>query len=63
MYIKNISLKNFRNYSSLNVSFSRNMNVFIGANAQGKTNLLESIFLCAMGKSFKYVSEKEIINW
>ena len=53
MYIKDISLKDFRNYRELKTSFSDKVNIFIGNNAQGKTNLLESIYMNAMAKSFK----------
>ena len=62
MYIKKLILKNFRNYKAAEVCFSESLNVFYGNNAQGKTNLLEAIFLGAIGKSFKPVSEKEIIK-
>ena len=53
MYIKNIELKDFRNYESLNTVFNENVNIFIGNNAQGKTNLLEAIYMNAMARSFK----------
>ena len=53
MQIKNIELTNFRNY--------KNLNIFLGHNAQGKTNLLESIFVLGMGKSFRTNSDKEMI--
>ena len=43
MYIENIELKNFRNYRELKVSFSERVNIFLGNNAQGKTNLLEAM--------------------
>ena len=45
MFVKRIELKDFRNYKDLDVSFNKNVNIFIGNNAQGKTNLLESINL------------------
>ena len=45
MFVKRIELKDFRNYKDLDVSFNKNVNIFIGNNAQGKTNLLESIYL------------------
>jgi len=51
--IKDISLKNFRNYKECQVSFDPFMNIFIGKNAQGKTNLLEAIYLLSLSKSFK----------
>ena len=63
MYIKDIELHNFRNYKEQNVSFSRGVNIFIGKNAQGKTNLLEGIYLNAFGKSFKNVKDKELIRF
>ena len=63
MYIKEIELHNFRNYKEQKVSFSRGVNIFIGKNAQGKTNLLEGIYLNAFGKSFKNVKDKELIRF
>ncbi len=63
MYVKKVTLKNFRNYSFQEVEFKKGLNVIHGNNAQGKTNLLESIFVGAIGKSFKSVSEKEIISF
>ncbi len=63
MYIKEIELTNFRNYKEQKVSFSRGVNIFIGKNAQGKTNLLEGIYLNAFGKSFKSVRDKELIRF
>ena len=63
MYIKEIELYNFRNYKEQKVSFSEGVNIFIGKNAQGKTNLLEGIYLNAFGKSFKSVKDKELIRF
>jgi DNA replication and repair protein RecF len=63
MYIKNIELKDYRNYKDIRVSFSDKVNIFLGNNAQGKTNLLESIYLNAMGKSFKTNKDKELIRF
>ena len=63
MYIKEIELKDFRNYKELRTSFSKNVNIFLGNNAQGKTNLLEGIYLNAMAKSFKTTKEKELIRF
>lgn len=63
MKINKLVLSNFRNYDSLEISFSEKVNVFIGKNAQGKTNLLESIFYCCIGKSFKSIKDKDIIEW
>ena len=63
MKIERLSIKNFRNYSHLDVKFDDKVNVFIGKNAQGKTNLLESIFYCCIGKSFKSCKDKDLIKW
>ncbi len=63
MYIKQIELKDFRNYKEIMVSFSENVNIFLGNNAQGKTNLLEGIYLNAMARSFKTSKDKELIRF
>lgn len=63
MYIKDISLKDFRNYRELKTNFSDKVNIFIGNNAQGKTNLLESIYMNAMAKSFKNIRDRELIRF
>ena len=62
MYIKNIKLNNFRNYIEQEIELDKNINIFYGNNAQGKTNILESIYLCAIGKSYRTNKDKEIIN-
>ncbi len=63
MKVVSLQIKNFRNYKNLNVNFDDNVNVFIGKNAQGKTNLLESIYFCCIGKSFKSAKDKDLICW
>ena len=63
MWIKDIKIKNFRNYINEEISFNKNINVFYGENAQGKTNIIESIFLCGIGKSFRANSDNEMINF
>ena len=63
MNIKNIKLKNFRNYDDLDLNFKESLNVFVGKNAQGKTNILESIYFSALGKSFRVCKDKDIIKW
>ena len=63
MNVENIRLINFRNYNSVSVEFNKNVNVFVGKNAQGKTNLLEAIYMCATGRSFRTNRDKEIINF
>ena len=63
MYIKDIELKNFRNYKNLNISFDKKINLILGDNAQGKTNLIEAIYLASMGKSFRTSKDRELINF
>jgi len=62
MWIKKIKIKNFRNYEQEIINFEKNLNIFYGENAQGKTNILEAIFLCSFGKSFRTKKDKEMIN-
>ncbi|MBE5763309.1 MAG: DNA replication/repair protein RecF [Clostridiales bacterium] len=62
MNIKEITLKNFRNYENETIKFQEGLNVIIGNNAMGKTNLLESIYCCAIGKSPKTTKYKELIK-
>lgn len=63
MEIKSINLKNFRNYTSQQVNLKSGLNILEGKNAQGKTNLLEAIFLCAIGRSPRTKKEKELVKW
>ena len=62
MWIKNIKINNFRNYNKEEIQLEKNINIFYGENAQGKTNIIEAIFLCSMGKSFRAKKDKEMIN-
>ncbi|MEG1751881.1 MAG: DNA replication/repair protein RecF [Clostridia bacterium] len=61
--ITKLALTNFRNYKNQVVEFSPGLNVLLGKNAQGKTNLLEAIYFCAIGKSHRVSKEKELILW
>lgn len=63
MKINTLELKNFRNYGRQIVKFNDGLNVLVGKNAQGKTNILEAIFFAVIGKSFKVSKEKETIKW
>lgn len=63
MLIKNIELVDFRNYSRAKVCFDDNLNVIIGDNAQGKTNLLEGIFYLTVGRSFRSRTDGELIRF
>ena len=50
MYLKKLNLKNFRNYDNLDIKLNKNINIIYGNNAQGKTNLLESIYVLSMAR-------------
>ena len=63
MWINEINLTNFRNYKSKKIKLTPNVNVFYGENAQGKTNIIESIFLSSIGKSFRTNNDKELIKF
>ena len=63
MYIEKIKLINFRNYLEQEIILNKNINIFYGDNAQGKTNILEAIYICSIGKSYRTNKEKEIINF
>lgn len=62
MLITNLKLQNFRNYEQLNIDFNKKINIIYGDNAQGKTNILEAIFVSSLGKSFRTNKEKELIK-
>ena len=51
MYIESVQLKNFRNYDSLELDLAQGTNIFYGKNAQGKTNILEPLYLSGTTKS------------
>lgn len=63
MIVKSLELKDFRNYSNLNMQFYNGTNILYGENAQGKTNILEAIYLCGTTKSHKGSKDKEIIQF
>ncbi|MCT4545078.1 MAG: DNA replication/repair protein RecF [Vallitalea sp.] len=62
MFIKTLSLKDYRNYLQSEVNFSSGINILFGKNAQGKTNIIEAIYLCATSKSHRTSNDKELIN-
>lgn len=62
MWINKIKINNFRNYQQQEIKLEENINIFYGENAQGKTNIIESIFLCSLGKSFRAKKDIEMIN-
>lgn len=61
MKINRLKLTNFRNYHSLDISLHKNTNIFIGKNAQGKTSILESIYVLAFTKSHKTYKDADVI--
>ena len=63
MKLTNLQLQYFRNYESVQLEFTDGVHVFIGENAQGKTNLMESIYALAMTKSHRTTNDKELIGW
>ena len=63
MWIKEININNFKNYKNEKIKLNKNINIFYGENAQGKTNIIEAIFLGSIGKSFRTNKEKELINF
>lgn len=63
MWISKIKINNFRNYNNEEIKLNKNINIFYGENAQGKTNIIEAIFLGSIGKSFRTNKEKELIKF
>lgn len=63
MFLERLELTNFRNYETNTLNFDQGINIFIGANAQGKTNLLEAIYVLALTRSHRTSNDKELIRW
>lgn len=63
MFLKELDIKHFRNYEQQKLTFSPNITLFLGQNAQGKTNVMESIYVLAMTKSHRSNKDKEWISW
>ena len=63
MIIKSLKLKNFRNYDLLSIDFDESTNIFHGNNAQGKTNILESVYLAATTKSHRGTKDRDMIQF
>lgn len=63
MWIREIKLKNYRNYHEIKANFSPGLNVFIGENAQGKTNFLEAIYFLSLTRSHRTRSDRELIQF
>ncbi len=63
LFLTELSLTNYRNYKKTGLSFENKVNVILGENAQGKTNLMESIYVLAIAKSHRTSRDKELIKW
>ena len=63
MFIESIELSDYRNYSHLHIDFHKGTNVLYGDNAQGKTNILEAVYVCSTTKSHRGSKDKEIIRF
>ena len=63
MHVNSLELKNFRNYDMERLEFSPHTNVIYGNNAQGKTNILEAVYLFAHGRSHRAKNDKELIRF
>jgi len=61
--IRKLQVRNFRNLKKIDYSPSPGLNIFIGDNAQGKTNLLESIFILSAGSSFRKATDANLVNY
>jgi DNA replication and repair protein RecF len=62
MFVDRIILKDFRNYEALDIGLKDGFNVFCGNNGQGKTNILEAVFFCAIGRSFRYGKDADLVR-
>lgn len=63
LFIKSILLKSYRNYEALDIRLSKGINILYGQNAQGKTNIVESIYLLSTGKSHRTQKDSELVKW
>ncbi len=63
MFVNRLYLKNYRNISEVDLNFSSSLNLLVGSNAQGKTNILESIYLLGTGSSHRINRNQDLIRW
>lgn len=63
MHIQQLALRNYRNYKQSDITFDDKINLIVGENAQGKTNLMEAIYMLAFTKSHRTTKDKELIQW
>ncbi|MDZ4661943.1 MAG: DNA replication/repair protein RecF [Pseudomonadota bacterium] len=62
MYIKRLGLKNFRNFNSISLEPKERLNIFLGANGQGKTSLIEAAYFCSHGSTFRPSESRSVVN-
>lgn len=63
MRVNSLQLIDYRNYASLELTLQDDINIFIGCNAQGKTNILEAVYYASMGSSYRSNTDSELIKW
>lgn len=63
MWLENLQLRHFRNYDQLDIDFHKGLNIFLGENAQGKTNILESIYFLALTRSHRTRTDKDLMQF
>lgn len=63
MHINELTLTDYRNYTNMQLTFENRVNVFLGENAQGKTNVMEAIYVLAMARSHRTAKDRELIRW
>ena len=63
MYVRSLKLRNYRNYSELELALQPGINIFLGPNAQGKTNVVEAVYYASLGHSHRTHLDTELIRW
>lgn len=63
MYVRSLKLRNYRNYNELDLMLQPGINIFLGPNAQGKTNIIEAIYYASLGHSHRTHQDAELIFW
>ena len=63
MWLQSLKIKHFRNYQEADIDFHPGLNVFLGQNAQGKTNILEAVYFLALTRSHRTRSDKDLIHF
>lgn len=63
MLVRNLKLINYRNYTELSLDFDSNLNIFLGQNAQGKTNIIEAVYYAALGRSHRTHNDQDLLTW